>query len=252
LQAEPEAAMGFYRELFGWEFAGPGPMPGEPPGHYFVARHRGRDVAGVGSQPAPDVPPSWSTHISVTSVEEAADRARVAGGTVLAGPFDAPPAGRAAVLGDPAGAAFCVWEAQVRQGAQLINEPSAWAMSVLHSSDQAAANEFYSEMFGWRAEPVPMGGQEMSLWRLPGYVGGEPHQPVPRDVVAVMVPAAGEGSGSHWSVGFWIDDADWAAERAAELGGSVIVAPHDTPGFRNTVLADPGGAVFSVSKLVIA
>ena len=45
LQPDPEAAMAFYGALFGWEFAGPGPMG------YSVARLRGRDVAGVGSQP---------------------------------------------------------------------------------------------------------------------------------------------------------------------------------------------------------
>jgi len=37
--------------------------------------------------------------------------------------------------------------------------------------------------------------------------------------------------------------------QAARLGGEVIVAPHDTPGFRSAVLADPQGPVFSVSQL---
>ena len=51
LQPDPEAAMAFYAELFGWEPAGPGEMPGDPPGRYFVARLRGRDIGGIGSQP---------------------------------------------------------------------------------------------------------------------------------------------------------------------------------------------------------
>jgi len=45
---------------------------------------------------------------------------------------------------------------------------------------------------------------------------------------------------------------DATAARAKELGGSAIVEPHDTPGFRNAVLADPQGATFSVSQLVRA
>jgi hypothetical protein len=38
LQPDPRAALDFYGTLFGSEFAGPGPMPGDPPGEYYVAR----------------------------------------------------------------------------------------------------------------------------------------------------------------------------------------------------------------------
>jgi predicted enzyme related to lactoylglutathione lyase len=51
-------------------------------------------------------------------------------------------------------------------------------------------------------------------------------------------------------VDFWIDDADSAADNAAKLGGKVIVPPHDAPGFRSAVIADPQGAVLSISQLV--
>jgi predicted enzyme related to lactoylglutathione lyase len=243
--------MAFYGGLFGWEFNGPGDMPGDPPGQYFVATLRGRDVAGVGSQPEGAPPmPAWSTHISVESAGDAVRRIRDAGGTVVAGPIAAPPAGRFAAVSDPAGAVFCVWEPVDRQGAQLINEPSAWAMGMLHTPDPEGAKAFYGAVFGWTPEALQMGDMEGTLWRLPGYVGGEPHQPVPRDVVAVMVPIPpGGGESSHWSVDFWIDDADAAASRAPSLGGRVVVAPFDTPGFRTAVIADPHGALLSVSTL---
>ena len=52
-------------------------------------------------------------------------------------------------------------------------------------------------------------------------------------------------------VDFWVDDVDAAAERADELGGTVI-APLDDPVGRTAVLADPQGAVFSVSRVVPA
>jgi uncharacterized protein len=243
LVANPQHAMQFYEQLFGWEFVGP---PG-PDGNYFIARLRGRDVAAVGGSVG-EAPVAWNTYVAVRSVHDAVAMAITAGGQVLASPTDASPAGRFAVLADPAGAAVCVWEASQRQGAQLVNEPSAWAMSMLHSTQPDAVKPFYGELFGWTPEPFEMGGAEGILWRLPGYVGGEPQQPVPRDVVAVMVPATGA---SRWSVDFWIADADAAAENAARLGGSVIAPPHDTPGFRSAVLADPEGSAFSVSKLVL-
>jgi uncharacterized protein len=249
-QPDPQAAIGFYGDLFGWQFVGPGVMPGDPPGQYFVARLRGRDVAGISSLPPhePTPVPAWSTYISVQSADDAAEQASSAGGAVVVSPFDALPAGRMAVLRDPGGALFCAWEAKQRQGAQLINEPRAWAMSLLSTRDPDAAKAFYGAVFGWESEAL---GPEIALWRLPGYVGGEPQQPVPRDVVGVMTAVSDEVS-PQWGVDFWIDEAtDVVAAKAAQLGGAVIVPPHDTPGFRSAVLADPQGAAFSVSKLML-
>jgi predicted enzyme related to lactoylglutathione lyase len=253
LQPGPRAALDFYGALFGWEFDGPGPMPGDPPGEYFVAQIEGRDVAGIGSLPdlgAPAVP-SWNTYIRVDSADDAGEQAKAAGASLLAGPLDALPAGRLAVLVDPVGAAFCLWEARAREGAQLVNEPRTWAMSSLHTTDPERAEEFYGSLFGWQPEPFGPPAAEMTLWRLPGYVGGEPQQPVPRDVVAVLAPSGDAAAAvpPHWNVNFWVDDADATAEQAAGLGGQVLMPPFDTPGFRSSVVADPQGAVFSISQL---
>jgi uncharacterized protein len=241
----------FYGGVFGWESAGPRPTPGDPPGEYFVARVSGLDVAGVGclGDGVRTPPPGWTTHVAVTSADEAAADAQVAGGTVLLEPVDAAPAGRMAIVADPAGAALGLWEAGQRSGAQLVNAPSAWAMSLLTTPDPEGGQAFYGRLFGWEAEAFPDGGPGVSLFRLPGYVGGEPGQPVPRDVVAAVM-AVPEGSGpASWNVDFWIADADRAAAETPGLGGSVIAPPHDAPPFRRAVLAAPDGATFSVSQL---
>ncbi len=234
LAPDPNAAMAFYGEVLGWEFDGPGP------GEYFEAQLRGQHVAGVGAQPD-GVPTGWNTYVSVESAEQAAEAAAAAGGRVLIPPFDALPAGRVAVLADPTGAAICVWEPRARQGARLVNEASAWAMSVLHTGKPEVAEAFYKDVFGWESEPF--GPPGMALFRLPGYVGGVPGQPVPLDVVAVMAPGAGE---SYWQVGFWVADADEAAAKATELGGSVVLPPSDAGGMRQAIVADTHGAQFSV------
>jgi predicted enzyme related to lactoylglutathione lyase len=249
-----QGALDFYGALFGWEFDGPAPMPGASPGEYFVARIGGRAVAGIGSlADGPATPQaSWVTHIRVDSVDEAAEKAKAAGGTVLDRPLDALPAGRLAVLADQAGARFCVWEAGAREGAQLINAPRAWDMSSLRTTDPEGSNAFYGWMFGWQPEAFGESDSRVTLWRLPGYVGGQPQQPAPRDVVAVMTPVGGPSSAgkgyAHWSVDFYCEDADATADLTARLGGKVIVSPYDNPGFRNAVLADPQGATFSVSQ----
>jgi uncharacterized protein len=246
-QRDVDAAMRFYGSLFGWDFAGPGPMSGDPTGRYHVARRRGMDVAGIGTIPTEGAPPSPAgmTYVAVDNAETAATRAREAGGTVVVAPFDALPAGRMAVLRDPAGAVFAVWEAGDRPGAHLVNEPSAWAMSALSTDDPDGARAFYRAVFGWETESF---GPEITLLRRPGYIGGEPAQPVPRDVVAVMTPGQGEAA---WNVDLWVEDADRIAASAADLGGTVLVAPREIPGFRNAVIADPEGAVLSVSQRLV-
>jgi uncharacterized protein len=250
LQPDVQAAKSFYGGVFGWEFVGPGPMP--EGGEYYVARLRGRDVTAVGSQPPGGAAPAWNTYVEVESADRTAEKAKAAGGTVAVEPFDAGAGGRIAVVSDPAGASFCVYEPGERTGAQIVNEPGAYAMSQLNTRDPEGAKAFYDELFGWTTESFDMGGGEFTMWRLPGYVGGEPEQPVSREVVGVMVPMGGdfpEGAPSVWSVNFWHADADGAAAKAAELGGRVLIEPHDTPGFRETVLVDPAGATFSVSQL---
>lgn len=224
-------ALDFYGQLLGWEFDGPGP------GDYYEARVRGRAVAGVGAQP-PGVPAAWNTYVSVADIDEAV---KVASGHVAVPPLDVLPAGRVAVLLDPGGAAIGLWEAAGRTGCRLVNEAGAYAMSSLHTTDPETAARFYHERFGWEVEEFAPG---VSLFRLPGYVGGEPAQPVPCDVVAVM---AAEEERSFWSVDFWVDDADSLAASASELGGRVVVEPFDSIPTRQAVLADPFGAVFSIT-----
>jgi uncharacterized protein len=253
LQPDVGAALEFYGSLFGWEFGAPGPTPGDSQGQYFVARVEGRAVAGIGSLTTgrPSPAPTWLSHIRVDSADAAAAKAKEAGGALLEGPFNALPAGRLAVLADQAGARFGVWEANEREGAELINVPRAWDLSSLRTTDLEGSNAFYGSMFGWRPEAFG-GSARVTLWRLPGYVGGQPDQGAPHDTIAVMTPLGGPSSAGanypHWSVDFYCEDADAIADKTARLGGMVIVPPYDNPGFRGAVLADPQGATFTVSQ----
>jgi predicted enzyme related to lactoylglutathione lyase len=264
-QSDPEAAVRFYSGVFGWEFEDR--MPTDSPGSYFVAQLRGRDVAAVGSQPEGMPPtPVWNTYVWVDSADEATAKAKEAGGKVLVEPFDVLEAGRMAMLADPEGAAFCVWQAKEHKGAQLVNEPGTWNFSELNTRDPEGAQAFYGAMFGWELTTFGSGGGEFSFWRLSGYGDhlserdpdlrsrqAEDSAPVGfEDAVAALVPIGGNGSPEdtppHWSITFAVDDADAVADTAAELGGRVLAPPFDAPWVRMTVISDPQGAVFTASK----
>jgi predicted enzyme related to lactoylglutathione lyase len=183
----------------------------------------------------------------VENANTAVALAKTAGGRVLIEPFDVAPSGRMALLSDPTGASFGVWEPKQRRGAQIVNEAGAWALNTLNTYDPKGAEGFYGSLFGWKTEVF--GDGPSSIFRLTGYFGGEPTQPVPRDVVAMMRPVADHGQPCHWGVDFWVDDVDVATGRAAELGGVVLLSPRDSGRFRYAVLADSQGAVFTVSKM---
>ena len=62
-----------------------------------------------------------------------------------------------------------------------------------------------------------------------------------------MMP--GQDGPPRWSVDFWVADSTRPPKRG-ELGGKVIARPFDPPIGRRAVLADPQGAIFSVSRVV--
>jgi len=225
------AAAEFYTALFGWERAGDGSFT-----------LRGRAVAGVRAR----APIGWTTYVGVDDADETARRVTAAGGTVI----DRPSGGETVVFTDPAGGLLAAGEARSHVGAGVINEPSAWSWAHLFTPDPEGAEAFYGAVFGWETEAFG----EATMFRLPGYVGGKPEQPVPRDVVAGMEPMPPDhpaGPGAQWRIDFWVDDVDATVARAIELGGGALVPAFDTPINRQAVLADPQGAAFSVSRITI-
>ena len=259
-QPDPEAAVAFYRGLFGWDLEDV--MPPGSPGKYFMAQLGGRDVAGVGSPPEGAPPVAvWNTYIWVQSADATAAKVTEAGGRTLAAPFEVMEAGRMATFADPEGAVFSVWQARQHKGARLVNEAGSLSFNGLHTRDVEAAKTFYGAVFGWRT--LRIGGAE--FWTLPGYGDHlEERDPGLRqrasefgaagfeDVVASINPIGAEERQmpAHWSVTFAIDDADAIGERATALGGKVLTPPFDAPWSRTIVIADPQGASFVANKFV--
>jgi uncharacterized protein len=248
-QGDADAAVSFYTQVFGWEAEDT--MPPGVGGKHYVCRLGDRDVAAIASRPE-QAPPdtAWNTYVWVDDVAAVLERVGDAGGAVLKEPFDALDGGRIAIIADPAGAALGIWQPGAHKGAQLVNEPGAWAMSELATPDPEGAKRFYREVFGWEVATFSAADAEIAMWTLPGYVGGNPGQPVPREVVATMAPPGADSNPPRWSVDFWIADIDGAAAKVAELGGRVLAEPYDIPDvrLRQGVFADPQGASFSLTR----
>ena len=233
---DQDAAKAFYSGLFGWTYDDQ-PMPEGPV--YSMAMLGEHAVAAIAPQPpemaAAGAPPMWNTYLAVDSVDDAVARVEAAGGKVAMAPFDVMDAGRMAFVIDPAGAPVALWQANEHIGATLVNEPGTVTWNELITTDPAAI-KFYEQVLGVTTSTVDMGPGEYTLFHVNDQmVGGSTPPPM-------------EGVPNHWHVYFAVEDADATAAKATELGGSVMVAPFDTPVGRIAILTDPQGAVFSVLK----
>src|SRR3954452_8212612 len=175
VQPDPPAAARFYAGVFGWDLA--------PRDESVIARLAAGDVAAIaplppGMEPAP--PAAWVTHVEVESAEATADRVRAAGGGVVSGPMDTP-MGRIAVVADPTGGLLVAKEPARHPGAGIVNAFGAYAMSRLDTPEPEAVSPFDGEVFGWTTEPLDMDGAAVGMFRLPGYEGGLPEEPVSRE-----------------------------------------------------------------------
>ncbi len=234
--SDQDAAKAFYAGLFGWTYDDQ-PMPQGPV--YSMAMLGGHPVAAIAAQSpelaAAGAPPMWNTYLAVDSVDEAAAKVEAAGGKVGMAPFDVMDAGRMAFVLDPSGAAVALWQANQHIGATLVNEPGTVTWNELITTDPGVVS-FYADVVGLTTSTMDMGTGPYTLFEVDGQmVGG---------TVAPQMP----GVPNHWHVYFAVADADAAAATAVETGGTVMVAPFDSPVGRIAVLGDPQGAVFSILK----
>jgi predicted enzyme related to lactoylglutathione lyase len=237
---DQKAGAAFYSALFGWEI---NDIPMGPAGSYTMFQMRGKEVAAAAAQQPMEkergVPAHWNNYVTVANVDESTKQAQALGATILAPPFDVMDAGRMAVIQDPTGAVFQIWQAGRSIGARILGEPGALCWTELATRDTKAAEAFYTKLFGWTAKVggagTPMEYTEFSNQGKPG-VG---MMTMPAEVPA-FVP-------SYWMPYFQVSDVDASTTKAKSLGAGIRVPPMDIPNTgRFSVISDPQGATFAV------
>ncbi|MEA2422459.1 MAG: uncharacterized protein QOF55_1558 [Thermoleophilaceae bacterium] len=229
------AAKEFYSGLFGWEAED---MPVGVGVFYSMMHLGGRNVAAISPQQPQQaeagVPPTWNSYVTVASADDAAAKAGELGGTVHAPPFDVMDAGRMAVIQDPQGAFFMVWEPRENIGAGVVNGPGRLSWNELASPDVDASTQFYGGLFGWTAkefEGMPVRYLVVSVGeRSNGGIREMGNDPAP----------------PHWLVYFGVDDIEAGLAKAKELGGTVMAGPMDIGIAKIGVVQDPQGAMFAL------
>jgi hypothetical protein len=241
---DTDGAKSFYGELFGWE-AEDGEIPEEAGGGvYTMLKLGGEQVAALQEQRADQrdagIPPNWFSYITVASADDAAAKAKELGGSIHMDAFDVLTAGRMAVLGDPTGAVFGVWQAGETIGATLVNDPGCLTSNELSTNDVERAARFYSDLFGWRiSEADTQGGPRYWLIDHDGAAKG-------RNGGMRELSPEQQGVPPHWMPYFTVADADAAAATTKARGGEVHAGPFAIPAGRIAVISDPQGAFFGI------
>ena len=244
--SDPIAAKKFYTGLFGWQYTD---TDMGPQGVYTIFKIDGEDVAALyqmdPGQASTGTPPYWGTYITVESADASAAKAKSLGGTVIMEPFDVMEHGRMAVITDPQGATFCVWQAKNNIGIHVYGEPNSLGWTELNARDTAKAKAFYTALIGWKTKEDVMpgeGGGTYTTWlKADGPAGG---------MWAIPPKPGMENVPSHWLPYFSVSDVDASTAKAISLGGKTYVPPTDIPGTgRFSVLADPQGASFALIKV---
>jgi len=228
----------FYGELFGWQTQD---IPVGPGMVYSILQLDGKDAGALYEKgdEMKEVPTHWAAYVSVTSADEVAAKAKALGGTVMKEPFDVMDAGRMAVIIDPTGAAFCVWQPGKHHGFEIKGQPNTVTWNELLTTDSARAIDFYTKLFGWEAN-THGGAMPYTEW-----MNGTEHVGGMMQIAPHMGPVP-----PHWGIYFAVDDCDATFQKATSLGARTFVPPMDIENVgRFSTLSDPQGAVFSIIKL---
>lgn len=118
--------------------------------------------------------------------------------------------------------------------------PGTFCWMELGTTDPKAAQQFYSDLFGWNTHDVPAGPDNTYTMLSHGEerVGG---------LFELEAEKQAQGIPPHWLSYVATDDVDAIAVRAKELGGTVLMDPFDVmEEGRMTVVQDPQGATFAL------
>ncbi|ASY34310.1 putative KbpA [Streptomyces sp. Tu6071] len=237
--ALPDADAGrrFYGALFGWRFREP---PGAGESYAYVGPH---PVAGLYRKPDGRLPTAWTVHFATPDAGRLLARAVAAGGTAVSGPDVIGERGVRALVADPDGAVFGLWQPGTDKGFRELTAPGAYAWSEVRTRESAAVDPFYEHVFRYVGYDVP-GASGERLWSPEDSGPGVDTAVLGRAVLAaddvpVELPA-------HVLAQFRVGDCGKAVEAALRLGGRLRDGPRATPYGTFAELADDQGAVFGV------
>ena len=106
----------------------------------------------------------------------------------------------------------------------------------LQTNDLAKAKQFYSKLFDWKLQDMPMpGGGSYTMIDVGGGTGGG------------MMTNQAPGTPPHWMAYVGVDDVRAATRKAKDLGAKVVVDVMEVGEYGTmSVITDPTGATIAM------
>lgn len=124
---------------------------------------------------------------------------------------------------------------------EVRTQQGMFSWNELLAKDVEGAKSFYTQLFGWEAEDSTSDGNTYTVFKIGDeQVAG----------LMAMPPQAQEmGAPPFWGCYVTVDDVDATAEKAQQLGATILAPPMDAGGVgRFCLIQDPQGAVISFIK----
>lgn len=144
----PSKSIRFYETIFGWKFYSDN--------NYYLAYNGDTPVVGLYETPEKfkqmRMPHFWMTYIQVNNLQQTVENARQLGGIIEMEQI-LPNFGKVALIRDPLGAGFTVYEGEHLQSTRTSNTENTLIWNELHVSDASKVIPFYEGIFDWKFEP---------------------------------------------------------------------------------------------------
>ena len=238
-----EGAKRFYGEVFNWKFEG-------SERDYVHVSAGDRMIGGIRALGADEKqPPAWLGYVGVADVAATVATMEKASGRVYVPTTVMDKVGTFAVVADPTGAVLAPWrsardEENKPEGPIALPAAGTFCWDELVTTDPDAAGKFYATVFGWAPQSMDMGGgRTYTLFRRPGTTGFD-GQPIGAGGMMKSPPGVPH---SFWVAYVSVENVDQSSERAAKLGGKIMVPPTDIPNVgRFACWSDPQQAAIAV------
>ena len=201
----PKETINFYENIFGWKFYNDD--------SYYVAYKNDKEIVGLYETPEKfqkmQMPHFWMTYFRVENVDRCVDLAKEKAG-IIEVTQDMSPFGKIALIRDPQGAGFTIYEGDKLKNSRTINEHNTLIWNELHVSNSEKVIPFYEALFKWNIKKESQGYFKV--------YHNEEH------IVDILeIDNTIKGKYEYWVNTFGVESLQKTKYRILEHGGAVIL-----------------------------
>ncbi|MCT4629101.1 VOC family protein [Winogradskyella sp.] len=201
----PKETIPFYENVFGWTYY--------KDYDYYVAYKGDKDIVGLYETPEKfkqmRMPHFWMTYIQVNDTKSTVAKARELGG-IIEMEQTMEGFGKVALIRDPQGAGFTIYEGDNLKTTRTKNEANTLVWNELHISKAANIIPFYEGIFDWNFVEKQSGYFEI-------YSQNNKHV-----ADALQIPNNYKGKYEYWVCTFGVQDLKEAKDKVMNHGGSLV------------------------------